>query len=77
MLVSNPKRTQLVYMSTKQELTYALRDCEGHCQYKSDPKICKDCPLLGESTLSKNKQRVLTRHVLLLRYVFLCIFNRI
>ena len=47
----------------KQELTYATTDREGYRQYKSDPKICKDCPLLEECTRSKNKQRVLTRHV--------------
>lgn len=47
----------------KQELPYSTTDREGYRQYKSDPAICKDCPLLRECTRSRNKQRVLTRHV--------------
>ncbi|MDP4098519.1 IS1182 family transposase [Paenibacillus sp. P96] len=58
----DPER-DLYICPQKQELTYATTDREGYRQYKSDPKICKDCPLLEECTRSKNKQRVLTRHV--------------
>ncbi len=47
----------------KQELTYAATDREGYRQYKSDPEMCKDCPLLSQCTRSRNKQRILTRHV--------------
>ncbi len=47
----------------KQELTYATIDREGYRQYKSDPEMCKDCPLLSQCTRSRNKQRILTRHV--------------
>ncbi|WP_127490455.1 IS1182 family transposase [Paenibacillus ehimensis] len=47
----------------KQELAYATTDREGYRQYKSAPEICKDCPLLSQCTRSRNKQKVLTRHV--------------
>ncbi|XOK64388.1 IS1182 family transposase [Paenibacillus elgii] len=47
----------------KQELPYATTDREGYRQYKSAPEICKDCPLLSQCTRSRNKQKILTRHV--------------
>lgn len=47
----------------KHELKYSTTDREGYRQYKSDPQICKDCPLLQECTRSRNKQKVITRHV--------------
>jgi Transposase and inactivated derivatives len=47
----------------KQELTYKTTNREGYREYKSDPKICKDCPLLSSCTQSKNKTKVITRHV--------------
>lgn len=52
-----------LFVRKKQELSYVTTDREGYRQYKSDPQICKNCPLLGECTRSKNKTRVLTRHV--------------
>lgn len=36
---------------------------EGYRQYKSDPSHCQNCPLLKDCTRSKNKQKVVTRHV--------------
>ncbi|WP_116191799.1 IS1182 family transposase [Paenibacillus taihuensis] len=45
------------------ELVYSTTDREGYRQYKSDPKVCAECPMLQECTRAKNKQRVLTRHV--------------
>ncbi|MFB0843347.1 IS1182 family transposase [Paenibacillus oleatilyticus] len=47
----------------KQELPYATTDREGYRQYKSAPEICEDCPLLSQCTRSRNKQKILTRHV--------------
>ncbi|WP_152547766.1 IS1182 family transposase, partial [Paenibacillus ehimensis] len=57
------KERDLYICPQKQELTYATTDREGYRQYKSDPEICKDCPLLSQCTRSRNKKRILTRHV--------------
>jgi hypothetical protein len=46
-----------------QILPYRTTTREGYREYKSDPKICVDCPLLQECTKSKNHQKVVTRHV--------------
>jgi len=47
----------------KQELPYSTTNRDGYREYKSDPKKCKDCPLLEQCTHSQNKQKVITRHV--------------
>ncbi|WP_274655633.1 IS1182 family transposase [Paenibacillus humicola] len=47
----------------KHELKYSTTNREGYREYKSDPKICQNCPLLASCTRSKNKQKVITRHV--------------
>ncbi|MCM3274342.1 IS1182 family transposase [Paenibacillus elgii] len=57
------KERDLYICPQKQELTYTTTDREGYRQYKSDPEICKGCPLLSQCTRSRNKQRILTRHV--------------
>jgi hypothetical protein len=46
-----------------QELVYRTTTREGYREYKSDPTKCKECPLLQECTRSKNKQKVVVRHV--------------
>ncbi|WP_077211680.1 IS1182 family transposase [Bacillus dakarensis] len=46
-----------------QELTYRTTTREGYREYKSDPKKCSSCPLLTQCTRSKNKVKVVTRHV--------------
>ena len=46
-----------------QELTYRTTTREGYREYKSDPKICAQCPLLSVCTESKNHQKVVTRHI--------------
>jgi hypothetical protein len=46
-----------------QILPYRTTTREGYREYKSNPKICVDCPLLQECTKSKNHQKVVTRHV--------------
>lgn len=47
----------------KQELPYSTTNREGYREYKSDRKHCASCPLLTECTRSKNKTKVITRHV--------------
>ncbi|MGG1600235.1 MULTISPECIES: IS1182 family transposase [Paenibacillus] len=47
----------------KHELKYSTTNREGYREYKSNPKHCKDCPLLEKCTRAKNKQKVITRHV--------------
>ena len=46
-----------------QILTYSTTNREGYREYKSDPKICKDCPVRSQCTNSKNCQKLVTRHV--------------
>ncbi|MCB5237130.1 MULTISPECIES: IS1182 family transposase [Niallia] len=44
-------------------LPYRTTTREGYREYKSNPKRCKDCPLLSQCTRSKNHTKVVTRHV--------------
>lgn len=44
-------------------LTYTTTDKSGYKQYKSEPEKCKNCPLKGQCTKSKNNQKVITRHI--------------
>lgn len=44
-------------------LPYATTNREGYREYKSNPKVCKDCPLLDQCTRSQNHQKVMMRHV--------------
>lgn len=46
-----------------QLLAYATTDRTGYRQYKSDPAICRDCPLRASCTSSANATRLITRHV--------------
>lgn len=46
-----------------QLLPYATTDRTGYRHYKSDPRICKICPLLASCTANPKAQRTLTRHV--------------
>ena len=46
-----------------QVLEYATTNREGYREYKSDPKICKNCPKREQCTLSRNHTKVVTRHV--------------
>jgi len=46
-----------------QILKYRTTNRDGYQEYKSDPKICKDCPCRSSCTESKNCQKVVTRHV--------------
>ena len=46
-----------------QTLEYRTTNREGHREYKSNPKICKNCSRLEECTKSKNFTKILTRHI--------------
>lgn len=46
-----------------QMIAYATTDRTGYRHYKSDPTICKTCPLLASCTTNKSRQRTITRHV--------------
>ena len=46
-----------------QLLTYATTDRNGYKHYRSDPGICRTCPLLASCTSNAKATRTLTRHV--------------
>ncbi len=46
-----------------QLLVYATTDRKGYKHYRSDPAICKNCPLLASCTTNGKAQRTITRHV--------------
>ena len=47
----------------EQRITYSTTNRLGYREYKSDPNICKRCPLLMQCTRSANHIKVVTRHV--------------
>jgi transposase len=44
-------------------LPYSTTNRDGYREYKSNPKVCKGCPLLDQCTRSRNHQKVMVRHV--------------
>ena len=46
-----------------QLLAYTTTDRTGYRHYKSDPAICRACPLLASCTSSRNATRLIIRHV--------------
>ena len=46
-----------------QMLKYSTTNRDGYREYKSDPSICENCPYISQCTLSKNHQKVVTRHI--------------
>ena len=44
-------------------LHYSTTNRDGYREYKSDPKICANCPYLNQCTLSQSHVKVVTRHV--------------
>lgn len=46
-----------------QVLHYSTTGRTGYREYKSNPVICKTCPLLDRCTKSRNHQKVVVRHV--------------
>ena len=47
----------------QQELPYRTTDREGYRHYASDPKQCASCPMLEKCTRSRNKRKIVTRHI--------------
>lgn len=45
-----------------QLLAYATTDRTGYPHYKSDPAVCRTCPLLASCTSSRNATRLIIRH---------------
>lgn len=55
---------QNVYICPQQQkLRYSTTDRHGYRHYVSDPKQCAACPMLEKCTRSRNKRKVVTRHV--------------
>jgi len=46
-----------------QVLEYTTTNRNGYREYKSNPQICKECPLRLQCTQSKNYIKVVTRHI--------------
>lgn len=46
-----------------QLLAYATTDRDGYRHYRSDPKICRECPLRASCTANAAATRTITRHV--------------
>jgi len=46
-----------------QVLRYSTTNRDGYSEYKSDPKICRNCPSRHKCTESKSFQKVVPRHV--------------
>ncbi len=55
--------TDVYICPAEQRITYSTTNREGYREYKSDPKVCKDCPLLMQCTRSAKHIKVITRHV--------------
>jgi transposase len=47
----------------RQELVYRTTNRQGYRQYHSNPEHCGACPLREQCTRSKNRVKVITRHV--------------
>ena len=47
----------------KEALTYSTTNRKGYREYKSNPKICQNCPLRSKCTSSSNMTKVFTRHI--------------
>ena len=46
-----------------QTLAYVTTDRHGYRHYRSDPAVCRRCPLLASCTSNAKAERVITRHV--------------
>jgi transposase len=46
-----------------QRLAYATTDRSGYRHYRSDPAVCRTCPLLASCTGNAKAERTITRHV--------------
>jgi len=55
--------TDVYICPAEQRISYSTTNRIGYREYKSDPKVCKRCPLLMQCTRSANHTKVITRHV--------------
>lgn len=46
-----------------QVLKYSTTNREGYREYKSDSKVCSNCPYINKCTESQNTTKVVTRHI--------------
>jgi len=46
-----------------QVLRYVTTNREGYREYKSDPKVCVNCPYLAKCTASKDHTKYISRHI--------------
>ena len=46
-----------------QILRYTTTNRDGYREFKSDPKVCKNCPSRAKCTKSKNCQKLVTKHI--------------
>jgi len=46
-----------------QLLTYRTTNREGYREYRSNPQICRQCPMLGQCTQNAQQIKTVTRHV--------------
>jgi len=44
-------------------LKYGTTDRRGYRKYQSDPAECESCPFIGKCTNSRNKQKIIMRHL--------------
>ena len=44
-------------------LRYSTTDRNGYRHYKSDPEVCRNCPVRNKCTQNKQAQKTVTRHV--------------
>lgn len=57
------KTTDCYTCPNKQKLVYRTTRRDGYREYVSDSKICTNCELLGKCTASRQRQKILSRHV--------------
>lgn len=46
-----------------QVLAYSTTDRDGYRHYRSDPRLCRECPLLASCTTHAQAQRTVMRHI--------------
>jgi transposase len=46
-----------------QQLSYRTTNRDGYREYRSDPKLCRNCPWLGQCTSNAQQVKTVTRHV--------------
>jgi transposase len=52
-----------VICPNNQVLAYSTTNREGYREFKSDPKVCANCPYLYKCTGSKEKQKLVAKHL--------------